>query len=63
MKPNAETLRRGTIEGHRNPTPSEIRFGEGATHYKTMPLDQWLKPDGTLKYWTVCPFDGLRYFR
>ena len=51
------------ITGHRGPTPGEIKFGEGATHYKTFDVDAWLKPDGTAKVWIVCPFDGLRYYR
>lgn len=51
------------IEAHRPPTSAEIRFGEGATHYKTFPVDLWNKPDGTPKCWIVCPHDGLRYYR
>jgi hypothetical protein len=52
-----------TITVWRNPTPSEIRFGHGATHYKDMPLELWKRKDGSLKFWTVCPHDGLRYYR
>jgi hypothetical protein len=52
-----------TIEGHRKPTAGEIRFGYGATHYKTFPVALWLKPDGTAKRWIACPDDGLRYYR
>ncbi len=51
------------VTGHRNPTASEIRFGEGATHYATYPIADWLKRDGTLKNWIVSPYDGLRYYR
>ena len=48
---------------HRPPTRGEIAFGEGATHYRTFPVDECLKP-GTrfLKAWFVAD-DGLRYYR
>lgn len=52
-----------SITAHRNPTPLEIRFGHGATHYKDFPRKLWVKPDGSIKLWTVCPHDGLRYYR
>lgn len=52
-----------TLTVWRNPTPSEIRFGNGATHYKDMPIELWKRKDGSLKFWTVCPNDGLRYYR
>ena len=29
------------ITGHRPPTPYEIRFGEGATHYKAFDRELW----------------------
>lgn len=54
------------LEYHRNPTTAEIRFGEGATHYKTFSLEQcllWMHHGFTLKQWLVCPQDGLRYYR
>lgn len=52
-----------SITAHRKPTPAEIRFGYGATHYKDFPRSVWLKPDGSLKQWIVCVIDGLRYYR
>jgi hypothetical protein len=52
-----------TLTAHRPPTKAEIRFGEGATHYKDFPRELWEKKDGSLKLWTVCPHDGLRYYR
>ena len=52
-----------TIETHRPPTPAEIKRGYGAIRYKTMPAIIFLKLNGTLKKWTVCPIDGLRYYR
>lgn len=50
------------IVGHRPPTQAEIKFGYGATHYKTFPVDMWKKKDGTKKKFIVCPHDGLRYY-
>lgn len=48
---------------HRPPTSGEIKFGNGATHYRTFPVDEAFKP-GTrvLKAWFVAD-DGLRYYR
>ena len=51
-----------TITAHRNPTPYEIRFGYGATHYRDFDVTDWIKPDGTLKTWIKAD-DGLRYYR
>lgn len=48
---------------HRPPTPEEIRFGYGATHYRTFPLHEVVHP-GTriVKQWIKAPDDGLRYY-
>jgi len=51
------------VQAHRKPTPSEIKFGEGATHYKTFPVEIWKDKKGLSKCWIVCPDDGLRYYR
>lgn len=51
-----------TITYHRPPTKAEIKFGEGATHYKDFDMDFCLKPDGNYKKWLKCPIDGLRYY-
>lgn len=51
------------IEYHRPPTPYEIKFGEGATHYLEFDIEFCMKPDGTLKRWVICPVTGLRYYR
>ena len=58
-------LRQGikTIEAHREPTKGEIKRGYGCIHYLTMDIELWIKPDGSLKKWTVNPYDGLRYYR
>lgn len=52
-----------TVQYHRNPTPSEVRFGHGAIHYRDFPVEECVKPDGTLKKWFVAKDDGLRYYR
>lgn len=53
----------GKVEYHRNPTYSEIKFGEGAIHYKDFDVNFCIGCDGNLKKWLVCPIDGLRYYR
>lgn len=52
-----------TIEAHRTPTMSEIKFGEGSTHYKTFPVELWADKNGLPKCWIKCTEDGLRYYR
>jgi len=47
----------------RIPTKSEIKFGEGATHYKDFNESLVTKKNGTLKRWVKCHIDGLRYYR
>jgi hypothetical protein len=49
---------------HRPPTPGEIRFGHGATHYCVFSVEEVCWP-GTriMKRWIVSPHDGLRYYR
>jgi hypothetical protein len=49
---------------HRNPTTGEIRFGEGAIHYRTFDVEECLIV-GTriLKQWFKADDDGLRYYR
>jgi hypothetical protein len=49
-----------TVEYWRHPTPSEIKFGEGAIHYLSVDISRVLKPDGNLKKWFIHT-DGLRY--
>jgi hypothetical protein len=53
-----------TIQYHRPPTASEIRFGEGAVHYAPFNVEDccW---EGTriAKQWFVSPYDGLKYYR
>lgn len=48
----------------RNPTLSEIKFGEGAIHYRSFPLwDIGYNKKGDLKKWFIAKDDGLRYYR
>lgn len=51
------------VEYHRPPTASEIRFGHGATHYRTFSIEECCHP-GTriLKRWFIAD-DGNRYYR
>ena len=54
------------IEYHRQPTKGEIKFGEGAIHYRDFPIEQILKTDmfglKRFKKWFVSKDDGLRYY-
>jgi hypothetical protein len=52
-----------TATYHRGPTPGEISFGYGATHYRDFDLAECCHL-GTriLKRWFVAD-DGLRYYR
>lgn len=52
-----------TIEAHRPPTEHECVYGNGATHYKTFPVELWIDKNGLPKCWIKCPVDGLRYYR
>lgn len=51
-----------TIEYWRYPTPTEIKFGEGAIHWLTVDMASVTKPNGKLKKWFIGK-DGLRYNR
>lgn len=53
---------RSVVTAHRNPTKAEIRFGFGCVHYRDFSIDEWLKPDGSLRKWIKAD-DGLRYYR
>jgi hypothetical protein len=49
---------------HRRPTPYELTFGEGATHYRPFTIETCCFA-GTryLKRWFKASDDGLRYYR
>ncbi len=63
--PDLEVLNEKQYEYHREPTPGEIKFGEGATHYKDFSFAQVYKRTDRLdfKRWIKCPIDNLRYYR
>lgn len=49
---------------HRPPTPSEIKFGHGATHYRDFSPEECCFPGTRIaKRWFIAPDDGLRYYR
>ncbi len=48
------------IEAHRPPTKGEIKFGEGATHYRTFQIGEVLNNKGDIKKWFIAD-DLLRY--
>jgi hypothetical protein len=52
------------VEYHREPTKGEVKFGHGAIHYRTFPVEECCWP-GTriLKRWFKAKDDGLRYYR
>lgn len=52
-----------SVTYHRNPTPGEIRFGHGATHYADFPVEECcFEGSRILKRWIIGR-DGLRYYR
>ena len=63
---NAYQCDAGEIVYRRNPTAAEIRFGHGATHYRTFTLDdtpELFRADGTKKSRFKALADGLFYSR
>lgn len=50
----------GTVNYHREPTKSEIKFGEGATHWLDIPESVCRKQNGDLKQWVM--YQGERYY-
>lgn len=55
-----------TVEYWRHPTAYEIKFGEGAIHWLAIELKHVTKKDGTLKKWTLNPYnknDKKRYYK
>jgi len=47
---------------HRQPTESEIKFGNGATHYKQYNISSVLNKTGNIKKWFIALDDNLRYY-
>ena len=52
------------IQCHRQPTKAEIKFGEGAIHYRSFPLSVigLKKGKADWKDWFISTDDGLRYY-
>jgi len=52
------------LECKRPPTKGELKFGEGATHYRSFPLSVvGLKKNKAIwKDWFIAPDDKLRYY-
>lgn len=57
-----KVLNTQVLEAHREPTKGEIKFGEGATHYRDFSIGEVLNKKGDIKKWFVDPLDGLRYY-
>lgn len=58
-----QILNSQTIECHRPPTKGEIKFGEGATHYRNFTLAEiGINKKGDFKKWFIAKDDGLRYY-
>lgn len=51
------------ITYHRPPTPGEIKFGEGATHYRDFPVEECCYPDTRIPKHRIKADDGLYYYR
>jgi hypothetical protein len=60
---NLEIVNKQKVECRRNPTEFEIKFGNGATHFRDFKLGQLVKRNGDLKSWFIAPDDKLRYSR
>ena len=50
------------ITYHRNPSKPEIKFGNGAIHYRDFPVEECLNEDGTIKKVIRANDDGLKYY-
>ena len=51
------------ITFHRKPTDWEIKFGEGAIHYKDFRIKDLKVINGKVQTRVKCPIDGLIYTR
>lgn len=61
--PEYAPLAEREVTYHRPPTPGEIRFGEGATHYRDFSVNEVRVRGSTrLKKWFIAADDGLRYY-
>ena len=58
-----EVLNSQEVELWRKPTAYEIKFGEGAIHYRDFLINEVLNKYGNLKTWIKAKDDGLIYRR
>jgi hypothetical protein len=58
---NLEVLNNQAIELHRKPTEYELKFGNGATHYRCFLIGEVLDKKGNIKQWIKAKDDLLRY--
>ena len=59
-----QVMNKQTFEYWRPPTKQEIKFGEGASHYREFTLSEiGITKDGDLKNWFKAKDDKLRYNR
>lgn len=59
---NLQVMNNQAIEMHRKPTKGEIKFGEGATHYRCFLIGDVLDKKGEIKQWIKSSDDSLRYY-
>lgn len=57
-----EVLNNQVIELHRKPTEYELKFGNGATHYRCFLIGEVLDKKGEIKKWIKTKDDLLRYY-
>lgn len=54
----------GILTYHRPPTKYEIKFGNGATHYRDFTIEECCHSGTRIaKHWFVANDDKLRYYR
>ena len=58
---SAQNLECKNVEYRRNPTEYEIRFGEGAIHYRSFPLKDVINNKGEIKKRLFAKDDNLWY--
>lgn len=58
---NISGVQERIITYHRKPTAYEIKFGNGATHYKDFAESACTDKNGRVKKRLKCPIDGLIY--
>jgi hypothetical protein len=57
-----QVLNNQAIELYRKATKYELKFGEGATHYRSFLIGEVLDKKGNIKRWIKADNDLLRYY-